>query len=33
VPEHHFPLPVVLLHGVFAVTTATLMVIAAILRH
>ena len=31
--EHNFPLPVVLLHGVFAVTTLTLVVIALILRH
>jgi hypothetical protein len=32
-PERNFPLPVVLLHGVFAVTTLTLVVIATILRH
>jgi hypothetical protein len=31
--ERNFPLPVVLLHGVFAVTTVTLVVIATILRH
>jgi hypothetical protein len=31
--ERNFPLPVVLLHGVFAVTTVTLVVIAVILRH
>jgi hypothetical protein len=31
--ERHFPLPVVLLHGVFAVTTVTLVVIAVIRRH
>ncbi len=32
-PEHHFPLPAVLRHGVFAVTTVTLVVIATVLRH
>jgi hypothetical protein len=31
--EHNFPLPVVLLHGVLAVTTLTLVVIAMIRRH
>jgi hypothetical protein len=31
--ERNFPLPVVLLHGVFAVTTVTLVVTAMILRH
>jgi hypothetical protein len=30
-PERNFPLPVVLLHGVLAVTTVTLVVIAIIL--
>jgi hypothetical protein len=30
-PESNFPLPVVLLHGVLAVTTVTLVVIAIIL--
>jgi hypothetical protein len=28
-----FPRPVVLRHGVFAVTTVTLVVIATVLRH
>jgi hypothetical protein len=31
--ERNFPLPVVLLHGVFAVTTITLVVIATIRHH
>jgi len=31
--ESNFPLPVVLLHGVLAVTTVTLVVITVILRH
>ena len=31
--ERNFPLPVVLLHGVLAVTTVTLVVITVILRH
>jgi len=31
--ESNFPLPVVLLHGVLAVTTLTLVVISVILRH
>jgi hypothetical protein len=30
-PEHNFPLPVVLLHGVLALTTVTLVVLAMIL--
>jgi len=31
--ESNFPLPVVLLHGVLAITTVTLVVITVILRH
>ena len=30
-PEHNFPLPVVVLHGVFAVVTVTLVVLATLL--
>jgi hypothetical protein len=30
-PEHNFPLPVVVLHGVFALVTVTLVVLATLL--